>query len=114
VDRNATMTAPCSAKGSAIKPHWPCIVPAPCHAIYGPDHVPQAIRHPAERDDPHPVYGAWMENRVARAFRRDEVRDKVIPACMGLIKQCDDQLVVLPGHLQATGRMPKPRHGATS
>ncbi|HCQ64941.1 MAG TPA: phosphonate monoester hydrolase, partial [Rhodobacteraceae bacterium] len=32
-------------------------------------------------------------------------RDKVIPAYMGLIKQCDDQLGVLLDHLEETGRM---------
>jgi arylsulfatase A-like enzyme len=30
--------------------------------------------------------------RSARRFQRDEVREKVIPAYMGLIKQCDDEL----------------------
>ena len=96
---------PWCAHVSFIKPHWPYIVPAPYHAMYGPNHVPQARRHARERDDPHPVYGAWMESRVARAFQRDEVRDKVIPAYLGLIRQCDDQLGVLLDHLEATGRM---------
>ena len=90
---------------SYIKPHWPYIVPAPYHDMFGPNHVPQALRHEAERDDPHPVFGAYMQNRIARAFQRDEVRDKVIPAYMGLIKQCDDQLGVLLDHLDQTGRL---------
>lgn len=97
--------SPWCAHVSFIKPHWPYIVPAPYHAMYGPNHVPQAIRNPRERDDPHPVYGAYMESRIARAFQRDEVRDKVIPAYMGLIAQCDDQLGVLLDHLRASGRM---------
>ena len=96
---------PWCAHVSYIKPHWPYIVPAPYHAMYGLNHVPQPVRHAAEREDPHPVYGAYMENRIARAFQRDEVRDKVIPAYMGLIKQCDDQLGVLLDHLEAAGRM---------
>ncbi len=33
------------------------------------------------------------------------MRDKVIPAYLGLIKQCDDQLGVLLDHLEATGQM---------
>lgn len=90
---------------SYIKPHWPYIVPAPYHAMFGPNHVPQPVRHAVEREDPHPVYGAYMENRIAQAFQREEVRAKVIPAYMGLIKQCDDQLGVLLDHLEATGRM---------
>lgn len=90
---------------SYIKPHWPYIVPAPYHAMFGPNHVPQAVRHAVEREDPHPVYGAYMDGAIARAFQREEVRQKVIPAYMGLIKQCDDQLGVLLDHLEATGRM---------
>ena len=93
---------PWCAHVSFIKPHWPYIVPAPYHNMYGPNHVPQARRHAVERDDPQPVFGAYQENKVAQAFQRDEVRDKVIPAYMGLIKQCDDQLGRLLDHLEAT------------
>ena len=46
-----------------------------------------------------------MENRIAQAFQQDEVRRKVIPAYMGLIKQCDDQLGRLLDHLENTGQM---------
>ena len=90
---------------SYIKPHWPYIVPAPYHAMYGGNHVPAAVRSEAELEDPHPVYAAFMGNRIARAFRREEVRRKVIPAYMGLIKQCDDQLGRLLDHLETQGRM---------
>ncbi|MEM5582116.1 sulfatase-like hydrolase/transferase [Roseibium sp. AS2] len=90
---------------SFIKPHWPYIVPAPYHDMYGSNHVPQAVVHPVERENPHPVYDAFMGNRIAQAFQRDDVRQKVIPAYMGLIKQCDDQLGVLLDHLEETGRM---------
>ncbi len=96
---------PWCAHVSFIKPHWPYIVPAPYHALYGDNHVPGASRHPAEREDPHPVFGAYMGNRVAQAFQQDEVRRKVIPAYMGLIKQCDDQLGVLLDFLERTGRI---------
>ncbi|MZR12728.1 sulfatase-like hydrolase/transferase [Maritimibacter sp. DP07] len=96
---------PWLAHVSFIKPHWPYIVPAPYHDMFGANHVPGAKRHPAEREDPHPVYAAYMSNRIASAFQRDEVREKVIPAYMGLIKQCDDQLGRLLDHLEATGRM---------
>ncbi|MCC6001630.1 MAG: sulfatase-like hydrolase/transferase [Pararhodobacter sp.] len=90
---------------SYIKPHWPYIVPAPYNDLYGPQDVLPATRHPRERDDPHPVYRAYMENPIGRAFSRDEVRREVIPAYMGLIAQCDDHLGRLLDHLQATGRM---------
>ena len=96
---------PWCAHLSYIKPHWPYIVPAPYHAMYGPDHVPAATRADRERENPHPVYAAFMGEKVAVAFRRDEVRRKVIPAYMGLIGQCDDQLGRLLRHLEAAGRM---------
>lgn len=96
---------PWCAHVSYIKPHWPYIVPAPYHALFGAGHVPAPKRHAAEQVDPHPVFGAYMANRVATAFQREDVRQKVIPAYMGLIKQCDDQLGVLLDHLEATDRM---------
>jgi arylsulfatase A-like enzyme len=96
---------PWMAHVSYIKPHWPYIVPAPYHNMYGANQVPAATRHTIERENPHPVYGAYMENKIARAFQRDEVRAKVIPAYMGLINQCDDQLGRLLDHLTETGKL---------
>jgi len=96
---------PWCAHVSYIKPHWPYIVPAPYHDMYGPNHVPQAMRSDVERDNPHPVFGAYMGNKIAQAFQKDEVRQKVIPAYMGLIKQCDDQLGLLLDFLQSSDRM---------
>ena len=90
---------------SYIKPHWPYIVPAPYHAMYGPEHVLPAKRHARERQDPHPVYAAFMDNLIGRTFSRDEVREAVIPAYMGLVKQGDDQIGRLLAHLEATGAM---------
>ena len=80
---------------SYIKPHWPYVAPAPYNQMYGPDDVIPVVRSEEERRDPHPVYRAFMGQRVAGAFARDEVRAEVIPVYMGLIKQIDDQL----GHL---------------
>lgn len=77
---------------SYIKPHWPYIAPAPYHDLYGEEDVQPAIRSEDERRDPHPVYRAFMDMRVSRNFSRDEVRRRVVPAYMGLIKQIDDQL----------------------
>lgn len=90
---------------SYIKPHWPYIVPAPYHAMYSAKDVLTAARDVCERADPHPVYGAFMENPIGRAFQRDEVRAKVIPAYMGLVKQCDDQLGRLLAFLEEKGRL---------
>ncbi|MBG6175378.1 arylsulfatase A-like enzyme [Labrenzia sp. EL_208] len=105
VDFIEAQSGPWCAHVSYIKPHWPYIVPAPYHDMYGLNHVPAASRHEVERDDPHPVYAAYMENRISSAFQRDDVRQKVIPAYMGLIKQCDDQLGVLLDHLEKSGRL---------
>ncbi len=96
---------PWCAHVSYIKPHWPYIVPAPYHDMYGPNHVPAATRHAIEREDAHPVYAAFMDNSIAAAFQDDEVRKKVIPAYMGLIKQCDDHLGRVLDHLDETGQM---------
>ncbi|PHQ71843.1 MAG: phosphonate monoester hydrolase [Sneathiella sp.] len=102
-EKRANGDRPWCAHVSYIKPHWPYIVPAPYHNMYGPNAVPEARRNSMERDNPHPVYGAYMENKIAQAFQQDKVRRKVIPAYMGLIKQCDDQLGVLLDHLEAIG-----------
>jgi len=90
---------------SYIKPHWPYIVPAPYNDMYTAADVPDAIRSEEERDDPHPVYKAFMENSIGQAFSRDEVRDTVIPAYMGLIKQCDDQMGRLFKYLEDSRKM---------
>ena len=94
---------PWVAHVSYIKPHWPYIVPEPYASMYGPEDVPAANRSEAERHNAHPVYNEFMERRVSRNFSRDEVRNKVIPAYMGLIKQIDDQMGRLFNHLEERG-----------
>ncbi|MGP9788781.1 sulfatase-like hydrolase/transferase [Roseinatronobacter sp. NSM] len=89
---------------SYIKPHWPYIAPAPYNAIYGPEHVIPVARHPREKTEAHPVFKAFMEGRIGKSFSRDEVREAVIPAYMGLIKQCDDQMGRLFAWLKETDR----------
>ncbi|MGX8013029.1 sulfatase-like hydrolase/transferase [Mesorhizobium sp. ORM8.1] len=80
---------------SYIKPHWPYIVPAPYHDMYGKADIQPPIRSEAERASPNPIFEAFQQERFSRNFSRDEVRETVIPCYMGLIKQIDDQL----GHL---------------
>jgi arylsulfatase A-like enzyme len=77
---------------SFIKPHWPYIVPAPYHSMYGANQILPPVRSEAERQNGHPVFRAYQNTRICRAFSRDEVRQRVIPAYMGLIKQIDDQM----------------------
>lgn len=88
---------------SYIKPHWPYIVSAPYHNMFGPEHVLPPVRSEAERRTDHPVYAAYQKSRVCRAFSRDEVRERVIPAYMGLIKQLDDQLGILFAYMKKNG-----------
>lgn len=90
---------------SYIKPHWPYIVPAPYHQMYGLDDILPPNRSQLERQDAHPVYAAFMQHRDSRAFQRDEVRQAVIPAYMGLVKQIDDQIGRLMAFLEENGRL---------
>ena len=90
---------------SFIKPHWPYIVPAPYHNMYGHNQIQPVNRHPSEQKDPHPVYAQFQNNAAGQAFSRDEVRETVIPAYMGLIKQCAGQLGRLLDCLETSGRM---------
>ncbi|MCB1367619.1 MAG: sulfatase-like hydrolase/transferase, partial [Rhodobacteraceae bacterium] len=96
---------PWCAHVSYIKPHWPYIVPAPYHDMYGHNQIQPVNRTEAERKDAQPVFGQYMNNGIGRLYHRDEVRAKVIPAYMGLIKQCDDQMGRLFAYLEETGRM---------
>ncbi len=90
---------------SYIKPHWPYIVPEPYATMFGPEHVLPVVRSEAERQNAHPVLKAFMDTKVGQAFSRQDVRDAVIPAYMGLIKQADDQMGRLFDWMEQTGRM---------
>ena len=90
---------------SYIKPHWPYLVPAPYHDMYGPEHCIPVVRDAREKENPHPVHQAFMSNTIGSAFAREEVRNTVLPAYMGLIKQCDDQMGRLFKHLEDSGQM---------
>jgi arylsulfatase A-like enzyme len=105
IDFMAQATGPWCCHLSYIKPHWPYLVPAPYHDMYGPEHIIPLVRTGAEYQRAHPVLRAFMDTKIGRAFARDEVRTKVISAYMGLIKQADDQMGRLFDWMQATGRM---------
>ena len=90
---------------SYIKPHWPYIAPAPYHDMYSANQILPANKRQAERDNPHPVHGAFMEHVDSATFARDEVRQAVIPAYMGLIREIDDWLGQLFQFLEERGRM---------
>ena len=90
---------------SLIKPHWPYVAPTPYNDMYGPNQILAVNQGQQELDDPHPVVGAFMDHEGSRNFRREEVRQTVIPTYMGLISQIDDQLGRLMGFLEAQGRL---------
>ena len=77
---------------SYIKPHWPYLVPSPYHSLYTKKHILPAVRDSVEKNSPHPVLKAFQEELYSQNFSREEVRERVIPAYMGLIKQVDDHL----------------------
>jgi len=88
---------------SYIKPHWPYIAPAPYNDMYGPEHVIPVNRSEDELVDMHPVFANYVNNRVGQSFSRDTVLEQTIPAYMGLIKQCDDQMGRLFHYLKSKG-----------
>ncbi len=89
---------------SFIKPHWPYMAPAPYHALYGPESFLPVVRDQIERQNPNPVYAAFMDMEVSQTFSREETRETVLPAYMGLIQQIDDHLGKLFEWLEETAR----------
>src|SRR5437762_4805861 len=71
--------------------------------MYGAPDVQPVIRSQEERANAHPVFAAYMDMRYSRNMSRDEAREKVIPAYMGLITQIDDQMGVLMKFLEQRG-----------
>lgn len=90
---------------SFIKPHWPYVVSEPYHRLVDPLDLPAPVRADAERDTDHPVLRALQDYRVGRTFARDEVRDAVYPAYLGLVKQIDTHLARVVAELERLGRL---------
>jgi len=88
---------------SYIKPHWPYIAPAPYHNMYSANDILPVNSTDAEYANPHPVIAAFMQHDESLNFSKSQVRDRVIPAYMGLITQLDDQLKRLFEHLKNIG-----------
>ncbi|MDC1222958.1 sulfatase-like hydrolase/transferase [Planktomarina temperata] len=88
---------------SYIKPHWPYIVPAPYHEMYDERHILPPVRSDMERETDHPLVRAYHNARVCKSFSRDHLREHVIPAYMGLVKQLDDNLGRLFAWMDAEG-----------
>lgn len=90
---------------SYIKPHWPYIVPAPYHDRYGPEDIPPANRDEAELEGTHPVFQGFQQTTIGQTFSQEKTRRKAIPAYMGLIKQCDDELGRILDHLEESNAL---------
>ncbi|CUH49153.1 sulfatase-like hydrolase/transferase [Ruegeria atlantica] len=103
--QDANSAGPWMCHLSYIKPHWPYIVPAPYHNMYGAEDVLPVVRSEGELQNPHPVYEKFMQNEIGQTFSKPGVREKVIPAYMGLIKQADDQMGRLFNWLEESGHM---------
>ena len=71
--------------------------------MYGAEHVIPANKSGQERQRPHPVHGAYMQHVDSSTFARDEVRETVIPAYMGLIREIDDHMGQLWQFLEERG-----------
>lgn len=89
---------------SYIKPHWPYMAPAPYHNMYGSNTFKAIIRDNSEKENPHPVYDAFMKMEVSQTFSTAGVRETVLPAYMGMIKQIDDHLGNLFSWLEEQGK----------
>lgn len=63
----------------------------------------EAIRTEAERENAHPVFKAYMDTRICKTVSQGKVREAIIPAYMGLIKQIDDHMGRLFKHLEDRG-----------
>jgi len=80
---------------SYIKPHWPYIAPAPYNDMYSAADVQDVHRSETERENTNQLAQHFQERICGQTFSREEARETVIPAYMGLIKQIDDQLGIL-------------------
>jgi len=80
---------------SYIKPHWPIIAPSPYHDIYGTEDIQAIVRSASMSANPHPIVEAFRQTEYSLSYADQEIRDIVIPAYMGLVKQIDDHLGML-------------------
>ena len=87
-----------------IKPHWPYVAPAPYHAMYGPEHIQTANRTQQERAEPHhPVYAGFLQYCGGRGYETEEIRQTIVRAYMGLVKQIDGHIGRLLAWMRSSG-----------
>ena len=88
---------------SYIKPHWPYMTPSPYAGMYDADQALPIVRDKVEKENAHPVYSEFQKLKISTAMSRDEVRNSVLPAYMGMIKQIDDEIGRLVKFLDERG-----------
>ena len=85
---------------SYIKPHWPLIAPAPYHKMFDRNEIQKVVRSESERENPHPVIGAFLKAEYSQNYANDDMREIVLPVYMGLVKQIDDHIGRLVNFLE--------------
>ena len=90
---------------SYIKPHWPYMAPAPYHEMYSSKNIKPANRKSSELTNRHPVVDAFGLHEESVNFSREECRERVIPAYMGLISELDDNIGRLMRFLEENGKI---------
>ena len=90
---------------SYIKPHWPYMTPSPYAGMYSADQALPIVRDKVEKENVHPVYSEFQKLKISTAMSRDDVRNSVLPAYMGMIKQIDDEIGRLVKFLDERGQM---------
>ena len=90
---------------SLIKPHWPLVAPAPYHDKYSEKDFIPVNKSEEEKEKPHPIFKAFMGHKDSLNYANKSIRDYVLPAYMGLIKQIDDQMGQLFAFMDEQGLM---------
>ena len=90
---------------SYIKPHWPYMTPSPYAGMYSADKALPIVRDNIEKENAHPVYSEFQKLKISTAMSRDDVRNSVLLAYMGMIKQIDDEIGRLVKFLDERGQM---------
>lgn len=89
---------------SYIKPHWPYVVSEPYNDMVSPLDLQKPNRSNSELETDHPVLRAFHQSRIGTTFSRDDVRNTVYPAYLGLVKQIDTHLGRLFAELETLDR----------
>ncbi len=88
---------------SYIKPHWPYVAPAPYNDMYSVDDIIPCVKSESELSDNNALMQLFIDRVAGQTFSKDEAREKVIPAYMGLITQVDDHLGILFDFMREKG-----------